>query len=136
MAFGKDKGPIEFHIDPDGPNALISERNNTVMMFRKVAWNNRQPRLELRNWVVEENGERPMRGISFANEETVHNLVNVMTGIGYGDTKVVLGNLKERPDFEPALVDAIGMQKVIEAKNTEVEKVADDEYFDPRNMIG
>jgi hypothetical protein len=132
MAF-KNDGPISFDLKENGINELIDERNNTVMMLREVSWNGRQEHLELRKWIVGEEGERPNKGVVFMTEEGPHNLVNVMTKLGYGDTKTVLGNLKDRADFEPALVETIGMQKVVQAKNSEVE-VSEDDYFDPRSM--
>ena len=134
MAFKKDSGPISYQIKENGINQLIDEKNNTITMLREVSWNGRAAHLELRKWVVEENGEKPMKGYSFSTEEGPHNLVNVMTGLGFGDTKVILNNIKERSDFEPALVETIGMQKVIEAKNTEYE-ISNDEFYDPKNMI-
>ena len=66
-------------------------------------------------------------------EEGPNNLVNIMTKHGFGDTKTILGNIKDRPDFETSLVETIGMQKVIQTKNTEVE-ISEDDYFDPRSI--
>lgn len=135
MAFKKDSGPIQYEIDPNGANYLIEERNNTVTMLRNVAWNGREARLELRKWVVEEGGEKPMRGLSFLTPEGPHNLVHALTEHGYGNTKTVIDNLKKRDDFETSLAESIGMQKVVEARNTEV-TVKSDEFYDPRSMIG
>lgn len=136
MAFSKkDAGPIQYEVDGNGPSYLIEERNNTVTMLRNVAWNGREARLELRRWVVEESGEKPMKGVSFMTQEGPHNLVHALTEAGFGDTKTILGNIKDRHDFEPALAETIGMQKVIEAKNTEV-IVQSDEFYDPRSMMG
>lgn len=132
MAFNKDAN-IQFEINPDGINELVDERNNTVMMLREVAWNGRAHHLELRKWVVEENGERPLRGVAFMSEEGPHNLVNVMTANGFGDTKIILNNLKDRADFDAALIETVGMQKVVEAKNTEYE-VTNEDYYDPRQV--
>lgn len=132
MAFNKDS-EITYEVKPNGVNALIDEKNNTVMMLREVGWNGRDHHLELRRWIVEENGERPSKGVTFMSDAGPHNLVDVMTGLGYGNTKTILNNIKERADFEPSLVDAIGMQKVIQAKNTEVE-IGEDDYFDPRRL--
>ena len=132
MAYHKD-GNIQFEVSPDGPNLLIDERNNTVMMLREVAWNGRANHLEIRKWVVEENGERPLRGVSFMTDKGPHNLVNVMAANGYGDTKTILEGIKDRPDFDESLVQTIGMKKVVEAKNTEYE-VSDGDYYDPRQI--
>ena len=134
MPFKKDQGPIQYQIDPEAVNCVIEERNNTVTMLRKVAWNGREARLELRKWVVEENGEKPMKGFSFMTQEGPHNLVHTLIDNGFGDTKTVLGSLQKRSDFETSLTETIGMKKIIEAKNTEV-TVQSDEFFDPKDMI-
>lgn len=134
MPFKKDQGPIQYQIDPEAVNCVIEERNNTVTMLRKVAWNGREARLELRKWVVEENGEKPMKGFSFMTQEGPHNLVHTLIDNNFGDTKTILGSLHKRDDFETSLAETIGMKKVIEAKNTEV-TVQSDEFFDPKNMI-
>lgn len=135
MPFKKDQGPIQYEIEQGAINDIIEERNNTVTMLRKVAWNGRDARLELRKWVIEENGEKPMKGLSFSTEEGPHNLVHILTKRGFGDTKTILGNLKEREDFDSALTETVGMKKVIEAKNTEV-SVQSDEFYDPKSMLG
>lgn len=135
MPFKKDQGPIQYKIEQGTINDIIEERNNTVTMLRKVAWNGRDARLELRKWVIEENGEKPMKGLSFSTEEGPHNLVHILTKRGFGDTKTILGNLKEREDFDSALTETIGMKKVIEVKNTEV-SVQSDEFYDPKSMLG
>lgn len=134
MPFKKDQGPIQYQIDPEAVNCVIEERNNTVTMLRKVAWNGREARLELRKWVVEENGEKPMKGFSFMTQEGPHNLVHTLIDNSFGDTKTILGSLHKRDDFETSLAETIGMKKVIEAKNTEV-TVQSDEFFDPKNMM-
>lgn len=135
MPFKKNAGPISYEIKADGVNQLIDEHNNTITMLREVSWNGREAHLELRKWIVEEGGERPMKGYSFSTEEGPHNLVHVMTELGYGNTKTILGNIKDRTDFDQALVETVGMQKVIEAKNTEYE-VSNDEFYDPKSMMG
>ena len=135
MPFKKNAGPISYEIKEGGVNQLIDEHNNTITMLREVSWNGREAHLELRKWIVEEGGERPMKGYSFSTEDGPHNLVHVMTELGYGNTKTILGNIKDRSDFDTALVETVGMQKVIEAKNTEYE-VSNDEFYDPKSMMG
>lgn len=135
MAFKKDQGPIQYNIEQGPINDIIEERNNTVTMLRKVAWNGREARLELRKWIIEEKGEKPMRGLSFSTDEGPHNLVHVLTKHGFGDTKTILANIHKRPDFDKSLTETIGIKHVIEAKNVEV-PVRNDEFYDPKSMLG
>jgi len=130
----KKGGPVSYEINKDGINEIIDEQNNSILMLRQVAWNGRAEHLELRKWAVGEESEVPMKGVTFTTEQAPHNLVNVMTKLGFGDTKTVLNNMKDRPDFDAALVETIGMQKVVQAKNTEYE-VNQEDYFDPKEMM-
>lgn len=136
MAFKKDAGPIKYEIKEDGINELIDEGSgNMVLMLREVSWNGREPKLELRKWIVDVNEEKPMRGVSFITEEGPNKLTEIMINKGYGKTETVLNDLKDRDDFDSSLNKAIGKKKVEKAKNTEV-IVDEDEYFDPNNILG
>jgi hypothetical protein len=130
----KKGGPVSYEINKDGINEIIDEQNNSILMLRQVAWNGRAEHLELRKWAVGEESEVPMKGVTFTTEEAPHNLVNVMTKLGFGDTKTILSNMKDRADFDQALVETVGMQKVVQAKNTEYE-VTQEDYFDPKEMM-
>lgn len=133
MPFKKD-GPVSYEIKEDGINELIEEKGNMILALREVAWNGRQAHLELRKWIVDENGDKPMKGVSFSNEETPNILVNKMTELGFGDTEVVLNNLKSRDNFDESLERTIGKKKIVKAKNKEVE-ISEDDFYDPRSMI-
>ena len=103
MAFKKD-GTISFEINPDGINELIDERSNSTIMLREVAWNGRQSHLELRKWIIDEKGDKPMKGVSFLTEDGPHNLVDTMSKLGFSHTGTILKNNKDRKDFDEELV--------------------------------
>ena len=133
MAFKKD-GNITFEINPDGINELIDERANSIIMLREVAWNGRQYHLELRKWIIDENGDKPMKGVSFLTEDGPHNLVETMAKLGFGKTENILKNIKNREDFDEELVKLLGKKKINEAKEKEV-IITKDDYYDPENII-
>lgn len=133
MAFKKD-GTISFEINPDGINELIDERSNSTIMLREVAWNGRQSHLELRKWIIDEKGDKPMKGVSFLTEDGPHNLVDTMSKLGFGHTGNILKNIKDREDFDEELVKLLGKKKIEEVKNEEV-NISEDDYFDPENII-
>lgn len=132
MPFKKD-GNISFTIKVDGINELIDERNNSILALREVGWNDKEPRLELRRWIVDENGDKPMKGVSFLTEDGPHNLVNSMTKLGFGNTETILANIKNRDNFEESLVKVIGKKKVSKAKEETIE-ISEDDYFDPESL--
>lgn len=132
MPFKKD-GNISFTIKVDGINELIDERNNSILALREVGWNNKEPRLELRKWIVDENGDKPMKGVSFLTEDGPHNLVHSMTKLGFGNTETIINNIKNRDDFEDSLVKVIGKKKISKAKEETIE-ISEDDYFDPESL--
>ena len=124
-----------YQINENGYNILLAEEGNTSYMLRQVSWNGRTERIELRKWYNSNTGDEiPGKGISFKNKEKVDEIVESLTLNNFGNTENILKNIHNRADFEDALVHTIGQQKVIEARNTEVE-VTEDEYYDPRNLI-
>lgn len=133
MAFKKDEN-ISFEINPDGINELIDERANSTIMLREVAWNGRQSHLELRKWIIDENGDKPMKGVSFLTEDGPHNLVETMAKLGFGKTENILKNIKDREDFDEELVKLLGKKKINEVKEKEV-IITKDDYYDPESII-
>lgn len=130
----KNKIPT-YQIDENGPKVLLSEEGNTSYMLRKVSWNGRPSKFEIRKWHMSNTGDEiPGKGISFKDENTINELVEGLTESNYGNTETILKNIQNRNDFETALVNTIGQQKIIEARNTEVE-ITKEEYYDPRNLI-
>lgn len=131
----KKKKIPTYKINEEGPNILIAEEGNSSYMIRQVSWNGRPEKIELRKWITTSNGDEvPGRGFSFKDRAKLDEIVEGLAQNNFGKTKVILQNIRDREDFEESLVQTIGQQKVIQARNTEFE-VAKDEYYDPRNLI-
>lgn len=109
---------------------VVDEKGNTAVMLRKLAWGDKEPKIEIRKWFLSEQGERPSRGVTFCTEEGPGNLAKALIRNGFGKTEELIGEMKDRKDFEESLAKVIGKQKVKQAKETEVE-----EYFDPREAL-
>lgn len=135
MAFKKDGGPIKFEIKENGINELIDEgTGNSSIMLREVGWNGRDPKLEIRKWIIDVDKETPMRGLSFITEQGPHTLTEVLTEKGFGNTVKLITNIKDREDFDDSLVKVIGKKKIEKSKNTEV-TISEDDYFDPKSVL-
>ena len=135
MAFKKDGGPIKFEIKEDGINELIDEGNgNSSIMLREVGWNGRDPKLEIRKWIIDVDKETPMRGLSFITEQGPQTLTEVLAEKGFGNTEKLINNIKDREDFDESLVKVIGKKKIEKSKNTEV-TISEDDYFDPKSVL-
>lgn len=116
-------------------NHIITEKGNTFIALRKIAWDlGKEEKLDLRKYVVNSDGsERMMKGISF-DDDTADELVHTLTKTGYGDTRMIMGNLKERPDFMDALSYVLSDE---EKENLDIElpDTPDEEFFDIRSMM-
>lgn len=119
----------------EGYNYIVSEKGNTFVALRKITWDiGREEKLDLRKYVVNSDGsEKMMKGISF-DDETAHELVHIMTNTGYGDTRVIMGNLRERPDFKDALSYVLTDEEK-EGLDLDLPDVPEEEYFDIRSMM-
>lgn len=132
--FKKSNEPIAYIIKEDGIQEVIEEKNNMSLFLQEVGWNGKDPKLELRKWIVKEKELTPHKGFSFMTIEGPDNLSHALLKHGYGKTETVLGYLKDREDFESALTKVIGKKNVVKAKNTKVD-INEDEYFDPNEMF-
>lgn len=120
----------------EGYNHIITEKGNTFIALRKITWDlGKDEKLDLRKYVVNSDGsERMMKGISFDND-TAYELVHTLTKTGYGDTRTIMGNLRERPDFMDALSYVLSDEEK-EQLDLDLPEVPDEEYFDIRSMMG
>lgn len=108
MAFKKSDGPLTYKVgDVD---EVVDSRGNTVIMLRKVAWGSGKEKLEIRKWFVDINKETAGRGVTFLTDEGPTNLINTMIKCGYGDTQQIIEAIKDREDFDDALM-SIGRKK-------------------------
>ncbi len=109
---------------------VVDERGNTAVMLRKLAWGDKEPKVEIRKWFITEKGERPSKGVTFCTEEGPGNLAKVLIRNGFGKTEELIGELKDREDFDDSLAKVIGKQAIKKAKETVIE-----EYYDPREVL-
>lgn len=96
--------------------------------------NDNNIKIDIRKWGVNEDGtERMGKGLSFLTEDGPHSLVEVMAKEGYGNTKTILNNVKDRPDFKPALNAVIGKGDDLYDNSIE-EEDEDTSFYDPKQM--
>jgi hypothetical protein len=115
-----------------GPDVTFDEAGSKFLALRKVQWAKKgdepdesKAKLELRKWIVDKEGEEiASKGFSFLTEEGPHELTKVLVREGFGKTKDLLIELRQRDDF-------------VEAAKTinENEDSTEGEYFDIRSLI-
>lgn len=122
---------FKYSID-ESYNHIIDEKGNTFLALRKIAWGDSDNyRLDLRKYYNTEEGERMAKGVSMS-DEAADELVNVLTSTGYGNTKEIIDNIKNRDEFFTCLSQSIGKDNIPE---TDME-VSIDEMYDPREVFG
>ena len=110
--YGKsnDKQPVSMKID-GSINTIIEQLpgSNSFLSMRMISWNQAQPRLDIRRWYTDSQGnENPGKGFSFATESGPNNLAVALVQNGYGETTQILNSIKNREDFEESLNEILG----------------------------
>lgn len=124
MAWNSDK-EISMEIE-EGFDFIIEEGQNTSINVRKISWNGRPAKIDIRKWSYNESGERAMKGIGLTDEGT-DELACVLVENGYGGTRRLVNALKSRGD-EPVDIEL--------PPEEENEDDGSEEYYDPSELLG
>ena len=111
-----------------GFDFIIEEGQNTSLNLRKVSWNGRDAKLDLRKWTYQEDGsERAMKGVTLS-DEGADELTCVLAEQGYGNTKRIIKAIQAREDYQNAM-DTLNDP---EDENDD----GSEEYYDPSELLG
>lgn len=103
------KSNEEFSYEKD-PNFdfVIDEKANKFMALRKIKWSSSNEfKLDLRNYVATDEGERMLKGCTFISEEGGHELARVLVQEGYGHTDDLVDAIFERRELLGAIAHRI-----------------------------
>ena len=111
----------------EGFDFIIEESGNSSLNLRKVGWNGREPKLDLRKWTYADGQERAMKGVTMS-DDGADELAAVLAEQGYGNTKRLLKALMQREEYDDT------MQHI----NDPEEEYNDgsEEYYDPSELLG
>ena len=111
----------------EGFDFIIEESGNSSLNLRKVGWNGREPKLDLRKWSYQDGTERAMKGVTMT-DEGADELAGVLVEQGYGNTKRIAKAISKRDEYEDV------MQHLDDSE----EDINDDseEYYDPSELLG
>ena len=122
MAWSKDK---EFSMEIEEEfDFILEEGQNTSINLRRISWNGRPSKIDIRKWVYQDGNERAMKGVSLSDEGT-DELANVLVEQGYGDSSRLIKAIKQREDYNSPNSDKF-------------DNLADDgseEYYDPSELL-
>lgn len=109
----------------EGFDFIIEESGNSSVNLRKISWNGRPHKLDIRKYAYKDGQEQMMKGISLT-DDGANELTNVMVEQGYGDTKRIIKALRQREDFNESMLD----------KDAAIEDGDDEDYYDPKQLLG
>lgn len=125
MAWNKDKG-FSMEIE-DNFDFILEEGQNTSINLRRISWNGRPSKIDIRKWVYNDGTERAMKGVSLS-DEGADELANVLIEQGFGNTKRIIKAIKAREDYDGSISGNI-TEEIAEDDGSE-------EYYDPSELLG
>ena len=103
---------------------IIEESGNNSINLRKISWNGRPYKLDLRKYSYKDGKESMLKGISIS-DEGANELTGVLVESGYGDTKRIIKALRARENFNE---DMLEPDYVFEDDENE-------EFYDPKQLL-
>ena len=124
MAWNKDK---EFSMEIEkGFDFVLEEGANTSINLRRISWNGRPAKIDIRKWTYKDGEEHAMKGVGLS-DEGANELTGVLVEQGFGETRRIIEAIKKRNDYDGSI-------------NTSVISSHDDdgqeEYYDPSELLG
>lgn len=120
-----------YEIDKDY-DYVLNEVGNVFTALRKISWNGREPKLDIRKYYNTKDGsERMDKGVSMS-KECADELTRVLASTGYGETRDIIDGIKNREDFESALRQSLkGEDKILD----ELDIKDSENLYDPRQVF-
>lgn len=92
----------------DGFDHTIQEKGNTFVALRKVKWKpDGDEMYDIRKYIVKADGEEQIQKGCSLTEEGLNELTEVLTEEGFGNTRTIMNNIRDREDFPRALVSTL-----------------------------
>lgn len=108
----------------EGFDFIIEESGNNSINLRKISWNSRPYKLDLRKYSYKDGKESMLKGISIS-DEGANELTGVLIENGYGDTKRIIKALRTRDNFNEEMLEP---DYVFEDDESE-------EFYDPKQLL-
>ena len=111
----------------EGFDFIIEESGNSSINLRKISWNGREPKLDLRKWNYQDGKERAMKGITLS-DEGADELAGVLIEQGYGNTRRIVKAISNRDDYSEVMNHINDKEEIIDDGS--------EEYYDPSELLG
>ena len=122
---------LQYEFEDGSINRIIEERGNYFTAIRMVRWKPEADfKLDIRKYSSTEEGDVPLKGISFMTEEGPTELITALLEEGYGSTNDVANSIfKHRED----IVERIS--KLQSGEITVDDDETHEEYYNARDMV-
>lgn len=111
----------------EGFDFIIEESGNSSLNLRRVSWNGRDAKLDLRKWSYSDGTERAMKGVTMT-DEGADELAAVLVEQGYGNTKRIIKALSKREEYNNTMNHIDDVEESIDDSS--------EEYYDPSELLG
>ena len=109
----------------EGFDFIIEESGNNSINLRKISWNGRPYKLDLRKYSYKDGKESMLKGISIS-DEGANELTGVLIENGYGDTKRIIKALRTRENFT---------EEMLEPDYVFEDDSESEEFYDPKQLL-
>lgn len=91
---------LKFEINEEFGTEIISEGGNSFIGVRKISWNGRGEKVDIRKYMVNSEGNEIMgKGVGLTDEET-DTLVDTLVDKGYGNPIHIINSYAEKRNVE------------------------------------
>lgn len=117
---------FSYVVNPDF-DFVLEEGQNSSINLRKISWNGRPEKIDIRKYTFDANGqEKMLKGISLSDEAT-DELTNALVDNGYGDTKKIQRAISGRRDYSDSMDDS---------DDDFSDDDSEEGYYDPSELLG
>jgi len=120
------KTEFKYEVDNDFGDRILEEGPNTCIMARRISWNGKPFRLDIRKYTYKDKDEVMLRGIGLS-DEGADELTCVLVESNCGSTRRILRAVKARDDFDEAMLNPDADLEEDDENSTE--------YFDPKQLL-
>jgi len=103
--------------------------------MRKISWNGKPSKIDVRRWINTENGEMATKGVTLS-DDACNELTVDLSKEGYGNTRAIIRAIKHRENFDEDLEQALKTDKDPEPEEKENnEEEIDETLYDPEDIF-
>lgn len=129
---------FSYEINEEFGTNIIGEGGSTFSALRKISWNGRDEKIDIRKYTINSDGNEVMgKGISLSEEEA-DTLTNLLIENGYGDAYTILNSVKNNDEYighMATILKDIDDERVNKSIEMVREYYEEDNLYDPKELF-